>query len=36
VFYEPGQALQVDWGSCGYVAVGGCDLFSPDNYKGIW
>jgi transposase len=23
VFYEPGQALQVDWGSCGYVNVGG-------------
>jgi len=22
VFYEPGQALQVDWGSCGYVAMG--------------
>lgn len=23
VFYEPGQAVQVDWGSCGYVNVGG-------------
>ena len=22
VFYEPGQALQVDWGSCGYVRIG--------------
>ena len=22
VFYEPGQALQVDWGSCGYVKIG--------------
>jgi transposase len=22
VFYEPGQALQVDWGSCGYVSIG--------------
>jgi transposase len=22
VFYEPGQALQVDWGSCGYVQLG--------------
>ncbi len=22
VFYEPGQALQVDWGSCGYVNIG--------------
>ena len=22
VFYEPGQALQVDWGSCGYVTMG--------------
>jgi transposase len=22
VFYEPGQALQVDWGSCGYVPLG--------------
>ncbi len=22
VFYEPGQALQVDWGSCGYVLMG--------------
>lgn len=23
VLYEPGQALQVDWGSCGYVSIGG-------------
>lgn len=22
VFYEPGQAMQVDWGSCGYVPMG--------------
>jgi transposase len=22
VFYEPGQAMQVDWGSCGYVQLG--------------
>jgi transposase len=22
VFYEPGQALQVDWGSCGYLQIG--------------
>lgn len=22
VFYEPGQAMQVDWGSCGYVQIG--------------
>ena len=22
VFYEPGQALQVDWGSCGYIQLG--------------
>ena len=22
VFYEPGQAMQVDWGSCGYVKIG--------------
>lgn len=22
VFYEPGQAWQVDWGSCGYVTMG--------------
>jgi transposase len=22
VFYEPGQALQVDWGSCGYISIG--------------
>ena len=22
VFYEPGQAMQVDWGTCGYVRVG--------------
>lgn len=22
VFYEPGQAMQVDWGSCGYVRIG--------------
>jgi transposase len=22
VFYEPGQALQVDWGSCGYLKIG--------------
>ena len=22
VFYEPGQALQVDWGSCGYIRIG--------------
>jgi transposase len=23
VFYEPGQALQVDWGSCGHLPIGG-------------
>ena len=23
VFYDPGQALQVDWGSCGYLKIGG-------------
>src|SRR4030042_1332779 len=22
VFYEPGQALQLDWGSCGYLKIG--------------
>jgi len=22
VFYDPGQAMQVDWGSCGYVQIG--------------
>jgi transposase len=22
VFYDPGQAMQVDWGSCGYVLIG--------------
>jgi transposase len=22
VFYDPGQALQVDWGSCGYLKIG--------------
>jgi transposase len=22
VFYEPGQAMQVDWGTCGYVKIG--------------
>lgn len=22
VFYEPGQAMQVDWGSCGYIKIG--------------
>jgi transposase len=22
VFYDPGQAMQIDWGSCGYVTIG--------------
>ena len=23
VFYDPGEALQVDWGGCGHLKIGG-------------